>query len=239
MLDEPTNDLDVDTLRCLEDAVQLFAGTVLVISHDRWFLDRLCTHIMAFEGDSKVVWFEGSYSEYAEDLKKRMGGKDPSRIKYRKMALAWVQQTHRSVMYTHPISVGSLIQSSQRYRSEQPITTITLFRKLICFMLGCVMLTVLLCFWTFWLKTSPGAPLTSDAGHRMTKQLCQETKLDAWCLARWAMFIRGSADENPSFIRYTESVQILEVMVYIVLVEKLKRIKKTVCVSAIVTVRET
>lgn len=88
LLDEPTNDLDVDTLRCLEDAVEAFAGTVLVISHDRWFLDRLCTHILAFEGDSQVVWFEGGCSEYYEDLLRRNGGRDPARVKYRKMALA-------------------------------------------------------------------------------------------------------------------------------------------------------
>ncbi|CAI5470931.1 unnamed protein product [Closterium sp. Yama58-4] len=86
MLDEPTNDLDVDTLRALEDAIQGFAGCVIVISHDRWFLDRIATHIMAFEGDSKVVWFEGSYSDYEEDRRRRLGNKEPSRLKYRALA---------------------------------------------------------------------------------------------------------------------------------------------------------
>mmetsp|Transcript_19916 Transcript_19916/g.43567 ORF Transcript_19916/g.43567 Transcript_19916/m.43567 type:complete len:675 (-) Transcript_19916:182-2206(-) len=88
MLDEPTNDLDVDTLRSLEEAIDNFAGTTVIISHDRWFLDRLATHIMAYEGDSKVVWFEGSYSEYEADRRRRMGDADPTRIKYRPMALA-------------------------------------------------------------------------------------------------------------------------------------------------------
>eukprot|EP00884_Botryococcus_braunii_P016817 jgi/Botrbrau1/3819/Bobra.0183s0049.1 len=86
LLDEPTNDMDVDTLRALEEAIANFAGTVLCISHDRWFLDRLATHILAFEDDGNVVWFEGGYSEYAEDLRKRTGNADPTRIKYRKMA---------------------------------------------------------------------------------------------------------------------------------------------------------
>ncbi|CAI6001754.1 unnamed protein product [Closterium sp. NIES-64] len=86
MLDEPTNDLDVDTLRALEDAIQGFAGCVIVISHDRWFLDRIATHIMAFEGNSKVVWFEGSYSDYEEDRRRRLGNKEPSRLKYRALA---------------------------------------------------------------------------------------------------------------------------------------------------------
>ncbi|GJP61747.1 hypothetical protein CLOP_g18884 [Closterium sp. NIES-67] len=86
MLDEPTNDLDVDTLRALEDAIQGFAGCVIVISHDRWFLDRIATHIMAFEGDSKVVWFEGSYSDYEEDRRRRLGNKEPTRLKYRALA---------------------------------------------------------------------------------------------------------------------------------------------------------
>jgi len=86
MLDEPTNDLDVDTLRSLEDALSNFGGTSIIISHDRWFLDRLATHIMAYEGDSKVVWFEGSYSEYEADRQRRMGNSDPTRVRYRPMA---------------------------------------------------------------------------------------------------------------------------------------------------------
>ena len=87
LLDEPTNDLDVDTLRALENAILDYAGCVLVISHDRWFLDRVCTHIMAFEGDSEVVWFEGNYQEYEEDRKGRLGADalQPHRIKYRKL----------------------------------------------------------------------------------------------------------------------------------------------------------
>ncbi|OOP55554.1 MAG: energy-dependent translational throttle protein EttA [Candidatus Brocadia carolinensis] len=85
LLDEPTNDLDVNTMRALEDALENFSGCVLVISHDRWFLDRIATHILAFEGDSKVVWFEGNYSDYETDRKKRLGvaADQPHRIKYR------------------------------------------------------------------------------------------------------------------------------------------------------------
>lgn len=85
LLDEPTNDLDVNTIRALEDALENFAGCAVVISHDRWFLDRIATHILAFEGDSKVYWFEGNYSEYSEDKKKRLGNEQPRRIKYRKL----------------------------------------------------------------------------------------------------------------------------------------------------------
>lgn len=87
LLDEPTNDLDVNTLRALEEALESFAGCAVVISHDRWFLDRIATHILAFEGDSKVVWFDGNYSEYAEDRKKRLGvaADQPHRIKYRRL----------------------------------------------------------------------------------------------------------------------------------------------------------
>jgi ATP-binding cassette ChvD family protein len=87
LLDEPTNDLDVDTLRALENAILDFAGCVLVISHDRWFLDRIATHIMAFEGDSRVVWFEGNYQEYEENRKQRLGEEaaQPHRLKYRKL----------------------------------------------------------------------------------------------------------------------------------------------------------
>jgi ATP-binding cassette ChvD family protein len=83
LLDEPTNDLDVDTLRALEDAIEDFAGCVVVISHDRWFLDRIATHILAFEGDSHVEWFEGNYQDYEADKKKRLGDVGPTRIKYK------------------------------------------------------------------------------------------------------------------------------------------------------------
>jgi ATP-binding cassette ChvD family protein len=88
LLDEPTNDLDVDTLRALENALLTFAGCVLIISHDRWFLDRIATHILAFEGDSEVVWFEGNYQDYEEDKKRRLGADAliPKRIKYRKFS---------------------------------------------------------------------------------------------------------------------------------------------------------
>ena len=88
LLDEPTNDLDVDTLRSLEEALLSFAGCAVVISHDRWFLDRVATHILAFEGDSKVVWFEGNYEAYEVDLKRRLGkdADEPRRLKYRKLA---------------------------------------------------------------------------------------------------------------------------------------------------------
>ncbi len=86
LLDEPTNDLDVDTLRALENALLSFAGCVLIVSHDRWFLDRIATHILAFEGDSSVIWFEGNFQAYEEDKKRRLGDDSvmPSRIKYRK-----------------------------------------------------------------------------------------------------------------------------------------------------------
>lgn len=87
LLDEPTNDLDVNTMRALEEALENFAGCAVVISHDRWFLDRIATHILAFEGDSQVVWFDGNYSEYEEDRKKRLGAAAdmPHRIKYRQL----------------------------------------------------------------------------------------------------------------------------------------------------------
>jgi ATP-binding cassette ChvD family protein len=87
LLDEPTNDLDVNTLRALEDALESFAGCAVVISHDRWFLDRIATHILAFEGDSKVVWFDGNYSEYEADRKNRLGeaAERPHRIQYRQL----------------------------------------------------------------------------------------------------------------------------------------------------------
>jgi ATP-binding cassette ChvD family protein len=88
LLDEPTNDLDVETLYALEYALDKFSGCAMIISHDRWFLDRVCTHILAFEGNSNVEWFEGSYSEYSEDRKRRLGdeGEIPSRIKYKKFS---------------------------------------------------------------------------------------------------------------------------------------------------------
>ena len=85
LLDEPTNDLDVNTLRSLEEGLNNFAGCAVIISHDRWFLDRVCTHILAFEGDSNVVYFEGGYSDYEENRKKRLGDISPKRIKYRKL----------------------------------------------------------------------------------------------------------------------------------------------------------
>ena len=87
LLDEPTNDLDVNTLRALEEGLDNFAGCAVIISHDRWFLDRVCTHILAFEGDSKVVYFEGGYSDYEENRKKRLGNISPTRIKYRKLKI--------------------------------------------------------------------------------------------------------------------------------------------------------
>ena len=85
ILDEPTNDLDVETLRSLEDAILDFSGCVVVVSHDRWFLDRIATHILAFEGESEVVWFEGNWQDYEADRKRRLGrdADQPRRIKYR------------------------------------------------------------------------------------------------------------------------------------------------------------
>jgi len=87
LLDEPTNDLDVDTLRALEEALLSFAGSVMVISHDRWFLDRIATHILAFEGESRAVWFEGNHQEYEEDRRKRLGAEaeQPHRLKYKRL----------------------------------------------------------------------------------------------------------------------------------------------------------
>lgn len=85
LLDEPTNDLDVNTLRALEEALENFAGCAVIISHDRWFLDRVCTHILAFEGDSQVFWFEGTFSEYEENKRKRLGEDQPHRIRYKKL----------------------------------------------------------------------------------------------------------------------------------------------------------
>lgn len=85
LLDEPTNDIDVNTLRALEEGLENFAGCAVIISHDRWFLDRVATHILAFEGNSQVYWFEGGYSEYEENKKKRLGDKGPERIRYKKL----------------------------------------------------------------------------------------------------------------------------------------------------------
>ena len=85
LLDEPTNDIDVNTLRALEEGLENFAGCAVVISHDRWFLDRICTHILAFEGNSEVFYFEGSYSEYEENKKMRLGNVEPKRVRYRKL----------------------------------------------------------------------------------------------------------------------------------------------------------
>ena len=87
LLDEPTNDLDVDTLRALEDALLEFGGCLVVVSHDRWFLDRICTHILAFEGNSEVRWFEGNFSDYLDDKRRRLGDEAdrPHRIVYRRL----------------------------------------------------------------------------------------------------------------------------------------------------------
>ena len=88
LLDEPTNDLDVDTLRALEEALTEFAGSAVVVSHDRWFLDRIATHILAFEGDSHVEWFQGNYADYEADRKRRLGtdAEQPHRIKYKPLS---------------------------------------------------------------------------------------------------------------------------------------------------------
>ncbi|MBL4681001.1 MAG: ATP-binding cassette domain-containing protein, partial [Pseudomonadales bacterium] len=88
LLDEPTNDLDVETLRALENAIEAYPGTLMVISHDRWFLDRIATHILAFEGNSQATWFEGNYTDYELDRKKRLGdsGGTPTRVRYKKLA---------------------------------------------------------------------------------------------------------------------------------------------------------
>jgi sulfate-transporting ATPase len=85
LLDEPTNDLDINTMRALEEALENFAGCAVIISHDRWFLDRVATHILAFEGDSQVYFFEGNFSDYEENRKKRLGDSDPTRIRYKKL----------------------------------------------------------------------------------------------------------------------------------------------------------
>ena len=85
LLDEPTNDIDVNTLRALEEGLENFAGCAVVVSHDRWFLDRICTHILSFEGDSNVVFYEGSYSEYEEHKRAQLGDIQPKRVRYRKL----------------------------------------------------------------------------------------------------------------------------------------------------------
>ena len=85
LLDEPTNDIDVNTLRALEEGLENFAGCAVIISHDRWFLDRVCTHILSFEGDSNVYFFEGGYSDYEENKKKRLGDQEPRRLRYKKL----------------------------------------------------------------------------------------------------------------------------------------------------------
>jgi ATPase subunit of ABC transporter with duplicated ATPase domains len=85
LLDEPTNDIDVNTLRALEEGLENFAGCAVIITHDRWFLDRVATHILSFEGNSQVYFFEGSYSEYEENRKKRLGDETPKRIRYKKL----------------------------------------------------------------------------------------------------------------------------------------------------------
>jgi ATPase subunit of ABC transporter with duplicated ATPase domains len=88
LLDEPTNDLDVDTLRALEEALSEFAGSAVVVSHDRWFLDRIATHILAFEGGSQVTWFQGNYADYEADRHRRLGAEatQPHRIRYKPLA---------------------------------------------------------------------------------------------------------------------------------------------------------
>jgi ATPase subunit of ABC transporter with duplicated ATPase domains len=85
LLDEPTNDIDVNTLRALEEGLENFAGCAVIISHDRWFLDRVTTHMLAFEGNSKIAWFEGTYSDYEENYKQRVADTTPVRIKYKKL----------------------------------------------------------------------------------------------------------------------------------------------------------
>ena len=85
LLDEPTNDIDVNTLRALEEGLESFAGCAVVISHDRWFLDRIATHILAYEGDGHVHFFEGSFSDYEENRRKRLGSDTPKRFKYKKL----------------------------------------------------------------------------------------------------------------------------------------------------------
>ena len=85
LFDEPTNDIDINTLRALEEGLENFAGCAVVISHDRWFLDRIATHILAFEGEGQVYFFEGGFTEYEENKKKRLGDTEPKRFKYKKL----------------------------------------------------------------------------------------------------------------------------------------------------------
>ena len=112
LLDEPTNDLDVNTLRALEEAVENFAGCAVVISHDRWFLDRVATHILAFEGESRVVWFEGNYSDYEVDRRARLGAAadQPHRIKYR----------------TYQVTHGEFIRYGSRHNSRPALSNRTM-----------------------------------------------------------------------------------------------------------------
>ena len=110
LLDEPTNDLDVETLRALEDALLNFPGCAVVISHDRWFLDRIATHILAFEGNSEVVWFEGNYQDYVEDLKRRRGedAAQPHRLKYRRLTGSTRSHYVRCVMSEMPRAASTV-----------------------------------------------------------------------------------------------------------------------------------
>ncbi len=105
LLDEPTNDLDIETLRALEDALLNFPGCAVVISHDRWFLDRIATHILAFEGNSEVVWFEGNYQDYVEDLRRRRGedATQPHRLKYRKLT----RLAGRGIDYVNAVQINA------------------------------------------------------------------------------------------------------------------------------------
>ena len=130
LLDEPTNDLDVDTLRALEDALLDFAGCAVVISHDRWFLDRIATHILAFEGDSRVVWFEGNYQDYEADRRRRLGAEadQPHRIKYRKLGGLNGPQLFPSHCWMRSMkapgySGSTLVASSRRARTFSGIDT--------------------------------------------------------------------------------------------------------------------
>ena len=103
LLDEPTNDLDVDTLRALEDGLDAFPGCAVVISHDRWFLDRICTHVLAFEGDSQVRWFEGNFTDYEAYRHKELGAEadQPHRIKYKPLGADSVVAAARRPIRTH------------------------------------------------------------------------------------------------------------------------------------------
>ena len=110
LLDEPTNDLDVETLRALEEALLVFPGCIVVISHDRWFLDRIATHILAFEGDSKTVWFEGNYADYEADRRRRLGAEadQPHRIHYKRIKdRGWGRKIYRSSGFPRPSTLCS------------------------------------------------------------------------------------------------------------------------------------